>query len=137
MPLGDFVEPGTTAKPLTIGRLTRLGFGLFLGFVFIWDLLFYSDLTGSDFQLSTYWIGVGIAWWYSSDLVVVGFGLRLGRWPQVAAIPVVLALVVVDLVAYGQVWDLPLFWAAFLYSEFIFGFFALSFVLAAALAVPG
>ena len=137
MPLGDFVEPGTRPRPLAIGRVTRLGFGILLGFAFTWNLLSYRVLTDSDFPLNTYWIGVVIAWWYSSDLVVVGFGLRWGRWPQFAAIAAVLALVVADLVAYGEIWDLPLAWAVFLYTEFVFGFFAISFVLAAALAVPG
>ena len=137
MPLGDFAEPGTTPRPLAIGRVTRLGFGMLLGSVFTWNLLDYTEQTGSDFPQSGYWIGVVFAWWYSSDLVVVGFGRRWGRWPQVAALLAVLALVMVDLVAYGEIWDLPLAWAVFLYTEFVLGFFAISFLLAAALAVPG
>ena len=47
------------------------------------------------------------------------------------------ALVVVDLVAYGEIWDRPLAVAVFLYTEVVLGFFTVSFVLAAALAVPG
>ena len=137
MPLGDFAEPGTTPRPLAIGRVTRLAFGVLLGAAFIWNLLSYTDLTDSDFPLNTYWIAVAAAWWYSPDLVVVGFGHRWGRRPQAAALAAVLALVVVDLVAYGEIWDVPLAWAVFLYTEFVLGFFAISFVLAAALAVPG
>ena len=85
-------------------------------------------------------IGVGavvLAWWYFSDLVVVGFGRRWGRWPQVAVLPAVLALVAIDLVAYGEIWDLRLAWGVFLFTEFVFGFFAISFFLATAFAVPG
>ncbi len=139
MPLGDFAEPGTTPRPLAIGRGTRLAFGLLLGSAFTWNLLSYANLTGSDFPLSTYWLAVAAAWWYWPDLLVVGFGLGWGRGrrPQVAAVLAALALVAVDLVAYGEVWDSPLAWGVFLYTEFILGFFALSFVLAAALAVPG
>ena len=137
MPLGDFAEPGTTPRPLAIGRVARLGFGLLLGFFFAWNLFSYVDLTDSDFPLNTYWFAVVLAWWFSSDLVVVGFGLRWGRRPQVAALLAVLAVAVVDLVAYGEIWDLPLAWAVFLYTEFVLGFFAISFVLAATLAVPG
>ena len=137
MPFGDFAEPGTTPRPLAIGRLLRLGFGIFLGFIFTWNIVNYIDRAGADFPLSGYWIGVVVAWWYFSDLVVVGFGLRWGRWPQVAVLPVVLALVVTDLVAYGQIWDLPLAWGVFLFTEFVFGFFAISFFLAAIFAVPG
>ena len=137
MPLGDFAEPGTTPRPLAIGRATRLGFGILLGFFFILNLVSYTELTGSDFPLNTYWLAVGLAWWFSSDLVVVGFGRRWGRWPQVAVFPAVVALVVVDLVASGEIWDRPLALAVFLYTEVVLGFFTASFVLAAALAVPG
>ena len=64
MPLGDFTEAGTTPRPLAIGRVVRLGFGMFLGFIFTWNLLNYTDRAGSDFPVSGYWIGVAIAWWY-------------------------------------------------------------------------
>ena len=137
MPLGDFVEPGTTPRPLTIGRVTRLGFAIFLGFFFILSLLEYTELAGSDFPVSTYWIGVLFAWWYFSDLVVVGFGRRRGRSPQVSVLLVALALVVIDLVAYGEIWNSPLSWGVFLFTEFVLGFFAISFFLAATFAVPG
>ena len=137
MPLGDFAEPGTTPRPLAIGRVLRLGFGIFLGFFFILNLLYYTELTGSDFPLNTYWIAVVFGWWYFSDLVVVGFGRRWGRWPQVAVLPVALALVLIDLVAYGQIWDLPLAWGVFLFTEIVVGFFTISFFLAAIFAVPG
>ena len=137
MPLGDFAEPGTTPRPLAIGRATRLGFGIFLGFFFVLNLLNYTHLTESDFPVNTYWLSVVYAWWFFADLVVVGFGRRWGRWPQVAVLPVVLALVLADLVAYGQIWDLPLAWGVFLFTEFVLGFFTTSFFLAATFAVPG
>ena len=72
MPLGDFAEPGTTPRPLAVGRLLRLGFGILLGFFFALNLLFYTDLTESDFPVSTYWFSVVFAWWFFADLVVVG-----------------------------------------------------------------
>ena len=122
---------------MAIGRVTRLGFGLVLGFFLVLNLIFYADLTDSDFPANTYWIAVVYAWWFFSDLVVVGFGRGWGRWPQVAVLPVLLALVLIDLVAYGQIWDLPLAWGIFLFTEFVLGFFAISFLLAAIFAVPG
>ena len=137
MPLGDFVEAGSTPRPLPIGRVARFAFAIGAGFLVIWNILQYTERAGSDFAVSGYWIGVFFAWWYFSDLVVVGFGRGWGRWPQVAVLPVVLALVVTDLVAYGQIWDLPLAWGVFLFTEFVYGFFAISFFLAATLAVPG
>ena len=125
------------ARPLAIGRALRLGFGVILGLVFPWNLLNYTERAGSDFPASGYWIGVAIAWWYFSELVVGGFGRSWGRRPQVSVFLAALALVVIDLVAYGEVWDLPLAWAVFVYTEFVIGTFAISFLLSGIFGVPG
>ena len=141
MPLGDFAVPGTTPRPLAIGRASRLAFAVLIGIVFTLILLNYTYLTDSEFHVSgysiAYWIAVVAAWAGFSDLVVVGFGRRWGRWPQVAVLPVALALVLIDLVAYGEIWDLPLAWGVFLFTEFFFAFVAISLFLAAIFAVPG
>ena len=141
MPLGDFAEPGTTPRTLAIGRVSRLAFAVLIGIVFTLILLNYAYLTDSEFHVSgysiAYWIAVVAAWNAFSHLVEVGFGRRWGRWPQVAVLPVVLALVLIDLVAYGEIWDLPLAWGVFLFTGFVYGFTAISFFLAATFAVPG
>ena len=137
MPLGDFVEAGTTPRPLSIGRVARLAIGTGFGFYFVWNILQFSERVSADIPVSGYWIAVGVAFWYFSDLVVVGFGRSWGRWPQVAVFPFAVALVVADLVAYGQIGDLPLAWGVFLFTEFVWGYFAISFFLAALFAVPG
>ena len=137
MPLGDFVEAGTTPKPLIVGRLGRLMFGLGAGAYFIWGIIQQGERVSADIPVSGYWIGVAIAWWYFSDLVVDGFSRMSGRWPQVAAAPVVVALLIASLVTYGDVWDLPLAWGVYVFTEFFYGFISISFVLAAVVAVPG
>ena len=96
MPLGDFVEAGTMPKPLILGRLGRLLFGLGAGFYFIWNIIQQGERVSADIPVIGYWIGVGFAWWYFSDLVVVGFSRKWGRWPQVAVAPVVQMRVTVD-----------------------------------------
>ena len=98
-------------------------------FLFVWNITEVSDRVSSDVPPIGYFIGVVAAWWYFSDLVVVGFGRRWGRWPQISALAVALALVLVDLVAYGGIWDSPLAWGIFLFTEFFYGFFAVSFFL--------
>jgi hypothetical protein len=92
--------------------------GILLGAGFFWLLGDYKALTGTEFQFSTFWIAVVACWWYFSALVVVGLGLRVGRWPQVAVLPAVLALGLIDLVAYGHVWDAPLAWGIYLFTQF-------------------
>ena len=106
MPLGDFAEAGTTPRPLLIGRAGRLAVGAFTLFVFVVNLVDYEVFVSTDASDPDvlYWIAVGVAWWYFSDLVVVSFGRSWGRWPQVAVFPVALALIVADLVAYESAW---------------------------------
>ena len=137
MPPGDFVEAGTTPKPLPIGRLARFLFGAGTGFYFVWNILQFSDRVGSTLPEPGYFIGVFFAWWFLSDLMVVGFSRPWGRWPQIAVVAVVAVLVIVDLVLYGSAWDLPLAWGLFLLTEFVYAAFAISFSLAALFAVPG
>ena len=137
MPLGHFVEAGTTPKPLIIGRSGRLLFGLGAGFYFIWNILQQAELVRADIPVSGYWIGVGFALWYFSDLIVVGFSRRWGRWPQISVAPVVAVLMISSLAVFGDVWDLPLAWGVYVFTEFFYGFIAISFLLSALLAVPG
>ena len=137
MPLGDFVEAGTTPKPLPIGRILRFAFGLWTGYFFVWNILYYSDRIGGDVIHAGYLVGAGFAWWYLSDSIVVGFGLKWGRWPQIAVIPIAVVLVGASLVADEGVWGPPSAWGVFIMTQFFFGFIAPSFLLAAIFAVPG
>ena len=139
MPLGDFADPGTVPGPLLIGRAARLCLGAFVLFVFIINLIDYKQFVTSDVSDPDvgFWVAVGFSWWYFADLVVVGFSLRWGRWPQLAVLPVALALAVAGLVAYDSAWAPPLGWGAFIFSEFWFGAASISLLLAGALAVPG
>ena len=139
LPLGDFTEAGTVPKPLPIRRAGRLAFGAFTIFVFSINLVGVRAFVSTDFgnTISLYWIAVFAAWWYFSDLVAVGFGKQWGRWPQVATFPVVLALIAANLAAYGSVWAPPLGRGIFIFTEFYFGYFSVSFLLAAIFAVPG
>ncbi len=122
---------------MILGRLGRLLFGLGAGFYFIWNVIQQGERVSADIPISGYWIGVGFAWWYFSDLVVVGFSRRWDRWPQVAVAPVLVALLIASLVAYGDAWDLPLAWGVYAFTEFFYGFIAISFLLGSLLAVPG
>ena len=92
MPLGDFVEPGTTPTPLPIGRLLRFSFALFLGYGFVSFPFSGNELTDSDFPglafpATLYWIGVAFSWWYFSDLARIHrCGAALGLEQGVRAV---------------------------------------------------
>lgn len=137
MPVGDFVAPGSMAGPLPIGREARLLAGGGTLFYFVWLIINFAELVGSNAPDCGWWIGVGFAFWYLPDLVTVGFSRSWGRWPQAVALLLALALVMVDLVAYGSVWAPPLGWGVFSFTAFYYGLIGVSFILAAAFAVPG
>ena len=139
MPLGDFAEPGTVARPLFIGRAARIGFGAFILFVFIVNLFDYGDFITSDISDPDvlYWIAVALSWWYFSDLMVVTFSLNWGRWPQAAVLPLAVTLLVASLVVYDSAWAPPLGWGVFVFTELFFGALSASLLLAGIFAVPG
>ncbi len=137
MPLGDFATAGTLPKPLPIGRLGRLLAAAGTLFYFVWNITRYGDVVGSDVPEGGYWIGVGFAFYFFSDLLVVGFSRPWGRWPQAAVFPFALALIIADLGAYGSLWAPPLAWGVFIFTEFFFVYIGVSFLLAAIFAVSG
>ena len=121
MPLGDFLEAGTIPKPLPIGRIGRLLFGVGALVYFVWNISRYTDLVGTGVPSVGFLVGVGFAFWHFPDLVTVSLSRSWGRWPQVAVFPLALALIVADLVAYGSAWGPPLGWGVFVLTELFFG----------------
>ena len=137
MPLGDFATAGTLPKPLPIGRFGRqFAAAGSIGY-FVWNVTQYGDLVGSDVPDAAFWIGVCFAFWYFSDLVVVGLSLPWGPWPQGSVLLFAVALIIPSIGAYGSVWGSPLGWGVCLFTEFFFGYIGVSFLLAAIFAGPG
>ena len=137
MPLGDFVQPGTIPKPLTIGRAGRLLFGVGALYYFVWLLTQREALiwtTGIDVGL---WIGVFFALYYLPDLFTVGFSRPWGRWPQATALGLAVGLLAAGFAAYGAGWAPPLGWGVFIFTAFFYGVIGVAFLLASVLAVPG
>ena len=137
MPLGDFVEAGTTPKPLRIGRTLRFVFGVGGLAFFVWNFVHFSDLVATETLNVGYLVGAAFAWWYLSDAFVVGFGFPWGRWPQIVAITAAVALLMVGVAIEGIAWGTPLQAGLFVMTQFWFGFSGLSFIFAALFAVPG
>ncbi len=70
-------------------------------------------------------------------MVVVGFSRRWARWPQIAILPIAVAVLVANLIAFGNPWSPLLAWGVFGFVEFFYGSIAISFLLAAIFRVPG
>lgn len=137
MPLGDFQQIGTLPRPLIIGRLGRLGFGLGCLFFFVWLMVHRDAFVGSSVPEFGWWIGVIFAFYYLSDLVVVGLSLPWGRLAQLAAIIIALVLLVANFAAYQSAWAPPLGWGLFTFTGVFYASLGVSFLVAAMLAVPG
>ena len=115
----------------------RFLFGLGTGYFFVWNFLYLDDRVGTDVVHLGYLVGAGFAWWYLSDTFIVGFGLRWGRWPQIAAASIAVVLLAAGLVAGEGLWSPPITWGLFGMTQFWFGVASPSFILAAIFAVPG
>ena len=77
------------------------------------------------------------AFYYLPDMVVVGFSRQWGRKPQAVAVLIAIALLAVDLAAYGAGWAPPLGWGVYIFTAVFYGLIGVAFLMAAVLAVPG
>ncbi|MCH8202383.1 MAG: hypothetical protein IH996_04705 [Proteobacteria bacterium] len=135
----NFVEQGSLAKPLIIGRLVRamLG-GLSLYGVYqltvAWPFILENGLPADN---PSVWAAAALAFWLMPPVINIGFSLntrRLSRWIIVG---VSLALGAYHYFSAGAVlgYALGVFTTAWIYYLFVhLGF---SLVLAALLATPG
>ena len=137
MPLGDFQLTGTLPRPLVIGRLGRLAFGLGSLFFFVWLIIHRSAFVGFSVPDFGWWIGVFFALYYLPDLVMVGLSLPRGRLAQLGALIIGAVLLGVDFAAYQSAWGPPLGWGVFTFTALFYGSLGVSFLIAAVLAVPG
>ncbi len=137
MPLGDFVQPGTIPRPLKIGRAGRLLFGVGALYYFAWLIIGRESLIDPSSIDLGLWVGVFFAFYYLPDLFVVGLSRPWGRWPQAAALAIVMVLVAADFAVYGSGWAPPLAWAIYTFTAFYYALIGVAFLLAAFLAVPG
>ena len=94
-------------------------------------------ITGSDVPILWWWVGVFFALYYLPDLFTVGFSRPWGRWPQLAALTISIALLAADFAAFGSGWAPPLGWGIFVFSAFYYGVIGTAFLLTAFFAVPG
>ena len=137
MPLGDFQQTGTLPRPLVIGRLGRLAFGIGSLFFFVWLIIHRGAFVGSSVPDFGWWIGVFFAFYYLPDLAVVGFSLSRSRLAQLGVLVIAAILIGADFAAYQTVWGPPLGWGVFMFTALFYGYLGVSFLIASVLALPG
>lgn len=141
----EFVEPGTLVRPSWIGRLVRLLLGVLLLRAFfdlvrseIWMARGDTGLTSSRPPDDlVFWLLVAFVFWIFPHVVNIGFGVRWGRWPQLALLAVVGVTVGVSLLTAGSVWSPALGWVLLAWLLYVSLHLGVSFVLSAFLATPG
>jgi hypothetical protein len=134
-----FEEYGSLPKPGFMGRLVRLGFGVWL----LWVLYIlitdgwqgFVDTTPPTHW--TMWAFIGFAFLLTPYVINIGFTRNWKRRPQIAIALTGVLLMAIDLALYGSWWAPPLgafVWAWLAYFAAHLGF---SFVLSALIATPG
>ncbi len=144
-----FEEYGALPKPRLVGRLVRLGLGVWLLsvlYMLITDGWQISSHISVDFEglvdtsPPTHWMTwafIGFAFWLTPYVINIGFTRNWKRRPQIAIALTGVLLIALDLALYGTWWAPPLgafVWAWLAYFAAHLGF---SFVLSALIGTPG
>ena len=134
-----FEEYGSLPKPRLLGRLVRLGLGVWLLsglFMLITDG--WRGLVDTTPPAHwTMWAFIGLAFLVTPYVINIGFTRNWKRRPQIAIALTGVLLIGLDLALYGTWWAPPLgafVWAWLAYFAAHLGF---SFVLSALIGTPG
>ena len=133
----DLQQPGTLAPPGIIGRGLRLIIGLWILFAIM--PLVTQFRPGDSFGIDNFsiWFGLFMALWVSEDVINVGFGRDFGHGPRYGIIILLILGALADYLTQGVFWGDKLALAIAGVLVFVLGYLGISFVTAAALAVPG
>ena len=133
----DLQQSGTFFRPGLIGRGLRLIFG-------IWILIAISPLVtelrpGEVISIDNWsiWITLAITIWVVNEVVNVGLGRDFGQWPRYGLLGFLALGSLGDYLINGAWWGEIITLVIATELLLVLGFLGISFVVAAALAVPG
>lgn len=131
-------EPGTLPTPGLIGRLFRLGMGVFCLYA-IYELTrnFVPLASGSANTIASLVLFIGFGTWIFSYVINIGFLVSLGRMPMYALLAAYGAAAICGQLWTGSVWSPPLGLTIFVTMFYFYAHLGLSFLLAAIFATPG
>ena len=131
-------EPGSLARPGPVGRVVRLGWGIFLAFSAYTVWTSRHVLTGWAFPFQPlWWVGSVALLGVLPYVINIGFGVGWKAWPRRIVIAAMLVGTAVNLALYGSVWSPPLAWFVIAWQLYAMTHLGGSFLLAAAIATPG
>ena len=133
----DLQQSRTFARPGLIGRGVRLTVGLLILFA-ISPLV--TDLRpGMVIPIEHWfvWIWLAATIWVTNEVVNIGLGRDFGEWPRYTLVGLLVLGSLGDYLINGVWWGEIITLVAAAELLLVMGFLGISFVVAAALAVPG
>jgi hypothetical protein len=129
---------GSLPKPGPIGRIVRLGFGVFclLYVLELWGLRGHP-MTASGQIPSLLWNGAIFGVFLVSYVVNIGFSQSWKKWPAIFSILGLAGVAGISKILYGDYESVLTAYALFIWLFYIFTHLGLAFVLAAVLGTPG
>ena len=97
----------------------------------------YAWLTSHEFPVNGAWIGIGIMFYFFSDLFNIGFNRSWGRWPHYIFVLLLVIGIGVNYVHHGGFWGAATGWLVYVMYMTVTVAIGLSFMGAAVLATPG
>ncbi len=129
-----FDAPGTLERPGPIGRLVRLALGTLMVWM-AWQTALHSNST--DLGGVAFWFWFFFALLLAPYVFNIGFGVKWGAWPRIAAIVLVIGTGALGYAQSGTPRN-ELSWGAMaVVMTYIFGHLGASFLLSCLLATPG
>ena len=131
------VTGGSLSRPGLIGRIVRLLAGIAMLVWFASNLKDYAFLTSNEFPVNGTWVGIGIMFYFFSDLFNIGFNRSWGRWPQYVFVLLLVIGIGVNYVHHGGFWGPATGWLVYLMYMTVDAAIGLSFIVGAVVATPG
>ncbi len=141
----QFEQTGSLSSPGPIGRLVRLGLGLWITYAFFQFLdIGFLDAQKADRFFSwqtpthsSFWIAVLIFFWVFPYVFNIGFSRNWRRKPQWLLVGALVVAATVGYALEGSLWSPAMGWLILIWLLYVTAHLGFSFLLAAVLGTPG
>lgn len=141
----QFEKAGSLSSPGPIGRLVRLGLGLWITYAFFQFLdIGFLDAQKADRFFSwqtpthpSFWLAVLFFFWVFPYVVNIGFSRNWRRKPQWILLAAVTIVAIGGYFQGGSLWSPVMAWLILIWLLYVTAHLGFSFLLAAILGTPG